>query len=92
MFGYLAFVSLFLSVGAILLIAAAEPVKALVAYLTDSWGAIATRGIGGLVAVAFNFVLAHLLVTTCHGLYYLIDRLYAQKPKLLPKEPENNGR
>ncbi|MFU0502983.1 hypothetical protein [Pseudaminobacter sp. NGMCC 1.201702] len=85
MFGYLAFVSLVLSVGAILFIVAANPANtALIAsFRPEQWP---IEIISGTAIVTFNVVLAHLLVTTCHGLYYLIDRLYAEKPKLLPKK------
>ena len=89
MFGYLAFVSLVLSVGAVLLIVGADPARAATEALArwlggqvDHYGLQIVRA---LVIVAFNLVLSHLLVTTCHGLYYLIDRLYAKKPKILPK-------
>ncbi|RWD61184.1 MAG: hypothetical protein EOS60_33195 [Mesorhizobium sp.] len=90
MFGYLAFVSLFLSVAAIILLVAAEPAKILISLaIKAAWRPEAVGyclyGISGILIVGFNVVLAHLLVTTCHGLYYLIDRLYDQKPKLLSK-------
>lgn len=35
--------------------------------------------------IVFNLMLARSLVTTRHGLYYLIDRLYARKPRLLSR-------
>ncbi|WP_048707403.1 hypothetical protein [Microvirga massiliensis] len=89
MFGYLAFVSLVLSVGAIMLIVAAAPARSAVNAISGWSGAQTAQGakdvLRAIVIVGFNLVLAHLLVTTCHGLYYLIDRLYAKKPTLLPK-------
>jgi hypothetical protein len=89
MFGYLAFVSLLLSVGAILLIVAANPSRVTIKSMFSWFGFGSARHtqevLGTLVILAFNLTLAHLLVTTCHGLYYLIDRLYAKKPKILPK-------
>nr|WP_278434266.1 hypothetical protein [Brucella anthropi] len=92
MFGYLSFVSLGLSVGAILLIVAADPVRKGLMFLSDNVGMENFRFIEWcvsiLVIVGFNLVLSHLLVTTCHGLYYLIDRLYATKPKILPKNKQ----
>jgi len=89
MFGYLAFISLILSVGAILFIVAADQMK-LVAELAKTWlgPVIAERTLAitrGVIVIGFNIVVAHMLVTTCHGLYYLIERLYAQKPKILKK-------
>lgn len=88
MFGYLAFISLLLSVGAVLLIVAADPARAAVecgAQWFERGSVYSVQIVGAMVIVGFNIVLAHLLVTTCHGLYYLIDRLYAKKPKILPK-------
>jgi hypothetical protein len=89
MFGYLAFVSLLLSVWAILLIVAAEPARMAINSMSSWFGVESVRRtqevLGALVILAFNLTLAHLLATTCHGLYYLIDRLYAKKPKILPK-------
>lgn len=89
MFGYLAFMSLMLSVGAILLIVVADPAHVAISA-TASWIDVETvtwlQTVGrAAVVMGFNLVLAHLLVTTCHGLYYLIDRLYAKKPVLLSK-------
>jgi hypothetical protein len=90
MFGYLAFVSLVLSVGAVLLIVAADPIRAAAEGIARQLGYRHTQSglqfMRGLVIIGFNLVLSHLLVTTCHGLYYLIDRLYAKKPNILPKE------
>lgn len=90
MFGYLAFVSLALSVGAILLIVAADPGRIAVNAMAGWFGVQPVQCprevLRAIVIVGFNLVLAHMLVTTCHGLYYLIDRLYAKKPQLLPKK------
>lgn len=93
MFGYLAFMSLVLSIGAIVLIVVAEPMHLAIGSLsrwldagTLSWIHRSGRAI---VIIGFNIILVHLLVTTCHGLYYLIDRLYAKKPKLLSKSQKH---
>lgn len=90
MFGYLSFISLALSVIAILLIVAAQPAKSVLDALTEGLLPEKSRQlvefVGAAVILSFNIVLAHLLVTTCYGLYYLIDRLYATKPKMLPKK------
>lgn len=70
-FGYLAFVSFGLSVVAILLVATAGAAKSILPY----W-------VGCITLCLFNLVLSHMIVTTCHGLYYFIDRIYYQEPTL----------
>ncbi|MES0199758.1 hypothetical protein [Mesorhizobium sp. M0011] len=89
MFGYLAFVSLVLSVGAILFIVAADQMQPVVqhvkAWLEPSTADCTLAAIRGAIIIGFDVVVAHMLITTCHGLYYLIDRLYAQKPKISQK-------
>ncbi|MGV2979727.1 hypothetical protein ACERNI_05910 [Camelimonas sp. ID_303_24] len=89
MFGYLAFVSLLLSVGAILLVVGAASARTVIdiaaSWFTGQPPPWVLCSLRIATIVAFNLMLAHLLVTTCHGLYYLIDRLYAKKPTLVSK-------
>lgn len=86
LFGYLSFVSLGLSVSAILLIVTATHVASAIRLIFSDLTAHCIHVVASwLVVGIFNLLLAHLLVTTCHGLYYLIDRLYAKRPILLPK-------
>lgn len=85
MFGYLAFVSLVLSVAAILLIVAATPSSLVLTAAMPEAAKNVQAVVSTVVVVGFNVVLAHLLVTTCYGLYYLMDRLYDTKPQILPK-------
>jgi hypothetical protein len=83
MFGYLAFVALCLSLGAIVLVVVVDTAKP----MAISWmGLEAARYTGFAVLFLINIVLAHMVATTCHGLYYLIDRLYAVAPVLLDKD------
>lgn len=70
-FGYLAFISFALSVVAILFVATAASAK----EILPIW-------VGYIALCAFNVVLAHMIVTTCHGLYYFIDRIYYQEATL----------
>lgn len=90
MFGYLAFVSLFLSVTAILLIVAVTPVVNGLKLIDSGIDGECIKKIElisrAFIIVLFNVALVHMLLTTCHGLYYLIDRLYAKKAKILPKK------
>jgi hypothetical protein len=39
----------------------------------------------GIMIVGFSLPIAHLVATTARGLFYLVDRLYDKKPKILPK-------
>lgn len=91
MFGYLAFLALLVSFIAILLVILSG-VEIRLAWLpvadhmlstpTAAFMRIVVRVV---VLFAINMVLAHMFVTTCHGLYYLIDRLYEKRPVVLPK-------
>ncbi|RYG86011.1 MAG: hypothetical protein EON59_10980 [Alphaproteobacteria bacterium] len=83
MFGYLSFISLALSLIAIL----AVSVSTDIAPMLTAWlGAELIKWIGWVALFLVNVVIAHMVVTTCHGLYYLIDRMYAQKAILLDKD------
>ncbi|WP_421413112.1 hypothetical protein [Agrobacterium tumefaciens] len=90
MFGYLSFVSLSMSIAFILLIVLAgakddvlawvRKVPEIEPYVTNFIGLVRTTTI-----ILCSLVVAHLFVTTCHGLYYMIDRLYHKEPRLLNK-------
>lgn len=47
--------------------------------------AIDVRWIKAIPIAAYSMIVSSMLVTTLHGLYYLIDRLYAQSPKIRSK-------
>jgi hypothetical protein len=90
MFGYLSFVSLSMSISFILLIVLAGTKDDILTwagqfpevapYVAQSVSIIRT-----LTIVLCSLVVAHLFVTTCHGLYYMIDRLYHKEARLLDK-------
>jgi hypothetical protein len=90
MFGYLSFLSLSMSIAFILLIVLADAKAELLMFAAKvpkvepylSAGLIVIREV---TIVACSLVVAHLFVTTCHGLYYMIDRLYHKEARLLPK-------
>lgn len=83
LFGYLAFVSLCVSLAAILLVVASGPIRSsIAAWLGSNWAFWA----GAAMVFIANIVLAHMVATTCQGLYYLIERLYAEAPVLLDKD------
>lgn len=81
LFGYLAFLSLLISVLGIVVVTVAGAGSKMLGLLDVR----AVRPVGLLLAIVINLIIAHMIVTTCHGLYYLIDRLYAKSAKLLPK-------
>lgn len=83
MFGYLSFLSLAISVAALLLVVITDPLAQYMAGHKKHWAYLLTSG---FLVFLVNFVLAHMVATTCHGLYYLIDRLYATSPELMTKE------
>lgn len=89
-FGYLSAVALLLAVVSILITLIAPAVAP---TITEWWTALNQRldtslDIRWLKAIpiaGYSMIMSSMLVTTLHGLYYLIDRLYAQAPKILPK-------
>ncbi|WP_143106303.1 hypothetical protein [Ensifer sp. OV372] len=90
LFGYLSFVSLVISIGSILLIVAGG-MKIDVAWVSqsvpelDQYVRPFLRSLRHALVLVCSLVIAHLFVTTCHGLYYLIDRLYHKEPKISQK-------
>lgn len=89
MFGYLAFVSVVLSLVAALSVSLVTSVKSrtLVVSVT-SLGRFNfdLNQLRPWCVIFVSVVVSHMVVTTMHGLYYLTDRLYARKPRMLPRE------
>ncbi|MEW6090051.1 MAG: hypothetical protein AB1647_03890 [Pseudomonadota bacterium] len=92
MFGYLAFMCLSVSTAAVLLVVVTDVTKSsFLQALPDQWTSAAwfEKNFVWVVRAVFigllNLAIAHMIVTTFHGLYYLIERLYDKKPELLPK-------
>ena len=88
MFGYLAFVSLALSICAIGFVILATPLRVAtngtsVVPLVDFFSAFVIAGV--------SIVIAHMFVTTTYGLYYLIDRLYDSEPVIAERKPDDDG-
>lgn len=91
-FGYLAFLSLFttlLSISIVILTSGMPLVTDLDLSVGNRTIHIDREAFRGVPILLFGVLSAHLAVVTCHSLYYLMDRLYAQKPKLLPERPEH---
>lgn len=96
LFGYLAFASLFVSISSIVsVVLSGMTIKNAIdfsfipyvgAYVPDAL--IYLRY--GLI-VFYVVVVAHIVATTCHGLYYYIDRIYAPATELGSKAPSEES-
>jgi hypothetical protein len=90
MFGYLSFVSLSMSIAFILLIVLADAKPEILSVAAkapkvEPYLRVGLTAIRDVTIVACSLIVAHLFVTTCHGLYYMIDRLYHKEARILPK-------
>lgn len=92
-FGYLAFLSLFTTLLSITVVILSTGMP----IVTDIDLTLGTRKIyvdrevlRGVPIVLFGLLAAHLAIVTCHALYYLMDRLYARKPELLPERADED--
>lgn len=91
-FGYLAFASLLISILSILFVVIANPALKLLRKVSTYMNLpqqIYETFIPGVLVIILCAVISHMIVTTGHGLYYLIDRMYARTPKTLPKRSKN---
>lgn len=75
MFGYLAFTALMSSLVAILAAVVAPDIGSRL----REWAPDGANIVSAVILLAFNLVIAHMVATTCHGLYYLIDKIYTPK-------------
>lgn len=93
LFGYLAFVSLFLSISAIVAVVCSGVVTAGTAVkvqgLVTSWTGYGASFIPTVfelmrtaLIIVYTLIISHIIATTCHGLYYYIDRIYAKEPTM----------
>lgn len=88
MFGYLAFSSLFISVLSILMVAvyssiASYFIKKMQEHQVDPyWSSTISSS---MIKISVSLIISHMIISSFHGLYYLIDRLYYKDPKILPK-------
>lgn len=94
MFGYLSFVSLIISLASILLIVVGSAKGEILSIISNHTSFTGTaekslRWIRDLIVVVSSLVISHLFVTTCHGLYYMIDRLYYKDAVLLDKSSKD---
>ncbi|TBB32616.1 hypothetical protein [Rhizobium ruizarguesonis] len=90
LFGYLSFVSLIISLGSILLIVLGGARADVLMLLKEfpritAFASTATGLIRDAVVIICSLVVSHMFVTTCHGLYYMIDRLYHKEAEMLKK-------
>lgn len=93
MFGYLAFMSMLTTILAIVCVTISDKVGRVENISLGPWlGNISlTHGMfrGVLIGISC-LVLSSLFVTTSRALYYLIDRLYASSPEIIPFSSVNN--
>lgn len=83
MFGYLATLSMTISLISILAVVMAHSIgpspHLAFGYVLD------LKPIKLIVGGLYDMLVAHLVVTTSIGLYYFVDRLYTKEPKIKPK-------
>lgn len=93
-FGYLAFISLALSIFSIIMVVVAQPSAIILkSILSDRVAdSVAKIWVPGVALSMINIVIAHMIVTTCRGLIYLIDRLYIRTPKIISQKPRRTLR
>lgn len=90
LFGYLSFVSLIISLGSILLIVLGGARTDVLMLFREfpriaEFARTATGLIRDAVVIICSLVVSHMFVTTCHGLYYMIDRLYHKEAEMQKK-------
>ncbi|NIJ34177.1 hypothetical protein [Sphingomonas oligoaromativorans] len=88
MFGYLAFMSMIVTIVAIGCVTVSDwfqHISGLHATIGNRQVGIPRRWLRGVPLVGGNIVLSSLFMTTIRALYYLIDRLYVTSPKPLPR-------
>jgi hypothetical protein len=93
-FGYLAFATLALSITSAAAVALSgvslAPFASLPwvgpAFAADGW-----RYLRAGLVLSFTLPLAHIAVVTSIGLYYLMDRLYRQEPRVTAKKPDREA-
>lgn len=88
-FGYLSFQSLLIALYAGVVVSLSESAAGAAAELSETshyLRVILFSLMPSFFVILGNILLSHLVVTTLHGLYYLIDRLYAKRPEMLEKK------
>lgn len=84
-FGYLAFISLIISVVSGVITGVAPAIKLIVHNYVlhlGSWRFDCESLISVVAKATYTTVISHLLVSSGYGLYYLIFKIYAKEPKL----------
>ncbi len=93
-FGYLAFATLLLSVAASVAVAlsgASLSTLALTPWIGRIFDPQNWVYVRGALILAFTLPVAHVMVATSLGLYYLMDRLYRQEPKVTTKKSDREA-
>lgn len=93
-FGYLSFLSLVLSLISIAFIVIAPSLAAYLPIIFERVGIpsyLATYGIPAVVIIFMAILISQMVITTFHGLYYFIDRLYYKEAVLLPDNSDEDS-
>jgi hypothetical protein len=101
LFGYLAFVSLFISISAIFAVVCSGIITpglitkaqaSIVTWTGFSASCVATsfEFIRGGIIIVYAVVISHIVATTCHGLYYYIDRIYLKRTTIGTKTEDGS--
>ncbi|WP_043061759.1 hypothetical protein [Brucella anthropi] len=93
-FAYLSFLSLLLSLLSITFIVIAPPIALHLPIIFDYLAIpsfIASKLTPSLVILFMALIISQMIVTTFHGLYYFIDRLYYKKAVLSDEEPDDTA-
>lgn len=88
LFGYLATLSMILTLVTIVTIIVAQGVELPIAVNISRSLYVPLDLFRAAFIIGFSIPISHLVTTTTRGLFYLVDRLYDKKPKILPK-PSN---
>lgn len=90
LFGYLAFSSLILAISAVVLVPLSaidlHPLAALPYVGSWLFAPATVRWVSYIFIVALSAIVAHLVIVTCLGLYYLMGRMYRRDPHIVTKK------
>lgn len=85
LFGFLASVALFISLASIVLVFLSqfeESYRDWLSYLGTSteYTSIILKSCRGILIISMSFIVSHMFITTFHGLYYYMERIYYKSP------------
>lgn len=89
MFGFLSLSSLLITLVGIFVVPIATPIRATVDTIAPWLNNSVGTTIGLIAKLSLSIIIAHLLITTYRGLYYMMDQMYAKSPSIVkkPRQP-----